>query len=169
MQLITARQILRPLVPDDARALFDLDADPIVRQYVPDEAPVSVDAVRASLERYQGVYRDDGFARLAAIDRVTGALLGWCGLRRQPDGEVDLGYRYGRAAWGRGLATEASRASIADGFDRLELPRIIAHARCENGASLRVLEKIGMKRVGQAELAGHPCFGYAMSGSDPRL
>jgi RimJ/RimL family protein N-acetyltransferase len=73
----TARQTLRPFIPDDADSMFALHADPEVMRYVPDSPFGSVEDARAFLERYQDVYRTDGFARWAAIETATGALLGW--------------------------------------------------------------------------------------------
>ncbi len=58
-------------------------------------------------------------------------------------GEVDLGYRFFKDYWGRGLATEAARATLAYGVETLQLQRIIGIADVENRASIRVLEKVG--------------------------
>jgi RimJ/RimL family protein N-acetyltransferase len=143
--LTTTRQTLRPLHPDDAGSMFALNGDPDVMRYLPDGPYASVDAARAFLVRYQDVYRADGFARWAAVETATGTWLGWCGLRRMPEGEVDVGYRYLKSAWGRGFATEAARASLEYGFATLGLERIIARAEPANTASIRVLAKIGMR------------------------
>lgn len=143
--LRTPRLVLRRLVPDDAQAMFDLNADPEVLRFTIDKPRASVEEARRFLEAYQAVYRDDGFARWAAIEEATGEWLGWCGLRRQTDGDVDVGYRYRRAVWGRGFATEGARASLAYGFDELRLERIIGVAHIGNAKSIRVLEKIGLR------------------------
>lgn len=129
--------------------MFALNGDPDVMRYVPDGPFASVEAARAFLVTYQDVYRTDGFARWAAIETATGTWLGWCGLRRQKDGDVDVGYRYLKSAWGRGFATEAARACVAYGFETLGLERIVARAEPDNRASLRVLEKIGLHFEGR--------------------
>lgn len=162
----TARQVLRRFAPDDAPGMFALNGDPLVIRWVYDEPFESIDATRAFLERYQEVYRRDGIARLAAIDRTTGAFLGWCGLRRQTDGEVDLGYRYLRATWGRGLATEASLACLAYGFEKLALERIVGRAALENAASIRVLQKVGMRFEKNIDVEGHPSVQYVITTSE---
>lgn len=143
--LTTDRQTLRLLLPDDAESMFALNADPDVMRYVPDSAWASVEDARSFLVRYQDVYRSDGFARWAAIETATSTWLGWCGLRRQTDEQVDVGYRYLKRAWGRGFATEAARASVEYGFRTLGLERIIARAEPANTASLRVIAKLGLK------------------------
>lgn len=60
----------------------------------------------------------------------------------------DLGYVVRRARWGRGYATEAARLVLGFGFETLRLHRIEATCSPENAASVRVLEKIGMRREG---------------------
>jgi ribosomal-protein-alanine N-acetyltransferase len=162
--LRTDRLTLRQLVPDDAQAMFDLNADPEVRRFVPDAPQASVDAERRALEDYQAVYRDHGFARWATIETSSGEWLGWCGLRRQPDGEVDLGYRFRRATWGRGFATEAARASLAYGFDTLGLARIVAVVQAGNATSIRVLEKLGLRREQPTTFGHAPAFLWAVTG-----
>jgi RimJ/RimL family protein N-acetyltransferase len=161
--LRTARLALRHLVPDDAQAMFDLNADPEVLRFTPDAPPASVDEVRRALEDYQNVYRDDGFARWAAIEETTGEWLGWCGLRRQADGEVDLGYRFRRPSWGRGFATEGARASLAYGFEALGLARIMAVAHADHVRSIRVLEKIGMRYEKTTTYGNAPAVLWALS------
>jgi hypothetical protein len=96
--LTTARQTLRPMLPGDAEAMFAMHADPEVMRYVPDSGFASVDEARAFLVGYEDVYRIEGFARWAAIETATSTWLGWCGLRRQSDGQVDVGYRYAKGA-----------------------------------------------------------------------
>jgi RimJ/RimL family protein N-acetyltransferase len=64
---------------------------------------------------------------------------------------VELGYYFGRAAWGKGYATEAAAAVLAWGFDDVGLDRIVAVARPFNHASKRVLGKLVFRYVG----AGH--------------
>jgi RimJ/RimL family protein N-acetyltransferase len=65
-----------------------------------------------------------------------------------------LGYCFARSAWGKGYATEAARLIISHGFHSLGIHRIWARCDSENEASLRVLEKLGMRREG---LAKHDC------------
>ena len=78
------------------------------------------------------------------VEPPTGAFLGWVSLRRQ--GEAgDLGYRFRRDAWGRGYATEAAAAVVADAFERRGLSHITAQTMAVNLASRRVMERLGMR------------------------
>ncbi|MFJ8076334.1 GNAT family N-acetyltransferase [Streptomyces sp. NPDC096176] len=86
----------------------------------------------------------------AAEDRGSGAFLGWFVFRPEADDscrEIELGYRLVRAAWGRGLATEGSRALIDKGFSELGVERVTANTMTVNTRSRRVMEKSGLSFV----------------------
>jgi RimJ/RimL family protein N-acetyltransferase len=78
---------------------------------------------------------------------MNGDWAGWFHLR--PDkfdsDEMELGYRLKRNAWGRGLATEGSRALIQRSFDEWNYEKISARTLVENKASRRVMEKAGLQ------------------------
>jgi RimJ/RimL family protein N-acetyltransferase len=81
--------------------------------------------------------------------------LGWCGLfPLNHSGLIEIGYRYVRAAWGQGIASEAARAVLDHGFRALALDPIVAVAHPDNRASQRVLEKIGLRAAGEAYYYG---------------
>jgi RimJ/RimL family protein N-acetyltransferase len=88
----------------------------------------------------------------AAEERATGAFLGWFLFRPPrtddpPPGEIELGYRLHRAAWGRGFATEGSRALVDRGFAELGVERVMATTMAVNAGSRRVMEKVGLRYV----------------------
>jgi RimJ/RimL family protein N-acetyltransferase len=84
---------------------------------------------------------------LAVVETSSGKLVGGIGLR--PDKlQAMLGYCFSRPSWGQGFATEASRLLVGFGFESLGLHRIWARCDAENLGSLRVLEKVGMRREG---------------------
>lgn len=150
----TERLTLRRFDLTDAEAMYALNGDPEVTRYVGDPPFESLDAARDFVTGYlRDVALPEGdLSRWAVVEDETGDVLGFCGLRRQADTSVDLGYRLLRRAWGLGYATEAARATLEVGFDRFELGVITAHADVENRASIRVLEKVGMRF---RELAEH--------------
>jgi len=57
---------------------------------------------------------------------------------------VEVGWRLARAHWGRGYATEAARASVAFGFDRVGLEEIVSFTVPANIRSIGVMERLGM-------------------------
>jgi len=144
----TARFILREHTPEDAGVFYELNQDPEVIRYTGNSAFASLEAARAFLESYDE-YRLHKMGRWAVISKQDGSYLGWCGLKLLPDsGDVDLGYRLARRHWGAGVATETARGSLRYGFETLGLTRITAYAATANGASIRVLEKLGLRRTG---------------------
>jgi len=139
----TERLYLREMKSDDAEQAFLLNSDPEVIRHTGDGPFVSVEAAREFLTAYPD-YRVHGFGRWAVMRKADDVWLGWCGLKRHPNGDVDLGYRLIREHWGQAYATEAGRACLELGFEQFGLDTIIGRVAQENVASIRVLEKLGM-------------------------
>lgn len=177
LRLETPRLQLRSFAPDDAAELFALDHDPRVMQWI---GPNALDSTQAYRERIETVYalyaaRPDGLGLWAVWEKSAKRFLGWICLRPagdyrfaaeagfQPE-DAELGYRLAFAAWGRGFATEASRALIADIFDRQQCSTVVATALAGNRASIRVMEKSGLTFDGQFQLPGFeiPSVRYAL-------
>jgi ribosomal-protein-alanine N-acetyltransferase len=148
--LETERLLLREYVEDDAQAFFELNSDPDVLRFVPDKPLLNVEQARQILIDHPiADYRKYGFGRCACILKSTGEQIGFAGLKYLEELEmVDVAFRLKRAHWGLGLATEAARASVHFGFSNLGLKQIIGLAMPENVASIRVLEKTGLRYVG---------------------
>jgi [ribosomal protein S5]-alanine N-acetyltransferase len=90
-----------------------------------------------------------------ALHALSGALAGFCGLiHREADAPPELMYALAPEYWGQGLATEAARAVLAHGFEQLQSPRITAASDPPNAASVRVLERLGMRFTHRAALNG---------------
>ncbi|MNU76505.1 anhydro-N-acetylmuramic acid kinase [compost metagenome] len=142
--LETERLYLREMTPEDAESAYLLNLDPEVIRYTGDDPFESMEEAKAFLEKYDH-YQKYGFGRWGVILKETNEYLGWCGLKYTPElDEFDIGYRFMRKFWGFGYATEAAEACLHYGFDQLTLPAIVGRAMPENGASVRVLEKIGL-------------------------
>ncbi|MDQ2863884.1 MAG: GNAT family N-acetyltransferase, partial [Bacteroidota bacterium] len=72
--------------------------------------------------------------------------IGWCGLKFiEETGIIDLGYRILKNAWGNGYATETAQYTLIYGLRDLNIKTITGMAHVENIASIKILEKIGMK------------------------
>ncbi|MEY2484282.1 MAG: hypothetical protein QOK24_2810 [Verrucomicrobiota bacterium] len=150
----TDRLLVREYVEEDAEAFFKLNTDPEVLRFVPDKALLNVDQARQLLIDHPiADYRKHGFGRGACILKATGELIGFAGLKYLEElGEVDVAYRLLPAYWGQGLATETALASVRYGFADLGLKRIIGLVMSENIASVRVLEKTGLRYVATVSL-----------------
>ena len=150
--LETERLVLRRFTSADADLLASLDADPDVMHFVTGGVPTSRAEIESDfLPAFLGYYqRYEGFGFWAAVEKATGDFLGWFHFRPRPDaapGEVELGYRLRRTAWGRGYATEGSRALIRKGFTEFGVQRVVAETLVVHAASRRVMEKAGLRLV----------------------
>ncbi len=150
--LETERLILRRFTADDVDHLVDLDSDPAVMRFISGGPATPREEIeRVHIPAYLAYYeRFEGYGYGAAIEKATGAFLGWFHFRPYEGAPVDqpeLGYRLRRSAWGQGYATEGSRALIRKGFTELGVRRVVAFTYGEHLASRRVMEKSGMRLV----------------------
>jgi ribosomal-protein-alanine N-acetyltransferase len=157
--LETARLALRPLSGSELDAVHRISNDPLVRRYLWDDQPVSKAAVEGVISRSLKTFAAEGFGLFGVRLRDgDGELIGYCGLLHLGvTGRVELLYALLPGWWGRGLATEAARACLRFAFEELGLERVVAGADPPNTASLRVLEKLGMRPIGEL-LPGVPHF-----------
>lgn len=147
--LTTERLILRPWRDEDFEPYAALNADPRVMEHYPAtqtraESDLGARRIKTRIE-------EQGWGLWAMELRSTGAFVGFTGLQRPPFEAhftpcIEIGWRVAYDHWGRGLAPEAARASLAYGFEELELEEIVAMTALPNLRSTRVMEKIGMTR-----------------------
>jgi RimJ/RimL family protein N-acetyltransferase len=150
-RLETERLVLRELVVADAAEVAAGAGDRRVARYlvaVPSPYPVAL-ARRWVASRVDWWHAGRGVT-LAIGERTSPErLIGTVSLRRfVRDRRAELGYWLSAATWGRGYATEATRAIVDLGFRELDLARIYAQVLVGNTASTRVLEKLGMTLEG---------------------
>lgn len=158
----TERLVLRQRAASDVDAMAAMDADPEVMRYigtVPDPA-----AHRAELETWIDDSEDPpglGGWSVFLKDAPT-HFLGWIVLYPldgwEPD--VEIGWRFVRAAWGNGYASEAARAVMVHGFRDVGLERIVAVLDPANERSRRVCQKLGMSAAGMRHAYGADCALY---------
>ena len=179
--LETERLLLRRFTAGDADFLYDLDGDPDVIRFT------NLDGERAPYALYRDVliprnlaYYDKypGYGYWVAVLKATGADIGWFHFRpaRHDPGEIELGYRLRKSAWGKGYGAEGARALIRKGFEELGTSRITATALAANRASVRVMEKCGLRHErdyaeeftdpATGEVAAHAAVKYALGRED---
>src|SRR5205814_4722502 len=163
--LETERLFLREYVEGDAEAFFKLNSDPEVLRFVPDKGLLNVEQARQILVDHPiADYRKYGFGRGACILKSTGEQIGFAGLKYLEElGEVDVAFRLMRTHWGQGLATEAALASVRFGIAELGLKRIIGLVMPENVASVRVLEKPGLRSAEAMKFRGRQFSKYVIT------
>ena len=153
----TERLIIRTFVADDGPRWVELVSDPEVRRFLPASAPPSLERFHTVLADRNAMEAEIGYSMWAVDERATGAFVGQCGIRPIDEGtgpEVDLAYHFFPATWGKGYATEAATAVLDHGLRVLGLRRIIAVVAPENTGSWRVIEKAGMRYVGEVDYYG---------------
>ncbi|MDO1447278.1 GNAT family N-acetyltransferase [Rhodocytophaga aerolata] len=149
----TDRLTLRELLPTDALGMYELDADPEVHTYLGNKPVKSIEESRQIIEFIREQYVSNGIGRWAVIEKESQEFIGWAGLKFIRDTinrhtyYYDLGYRFIKRYWGKGYATEAAKASLAFGFNNLQLKEIYAMAHLANQASQQVLTKVGMQFI----------------------
>jgi RimJ/RimL family protein N-acetyltransferase len=177
--LETRRLVLRRFTMADVDNLVSLDADPDVMHFITGGIPTARDEIENdTLPAFLGYYeRFEGYGFWAAIEKATGDFLGWFHFRPRPGGppgQVELGYRMRKSAWGNGYATEGSRALIRKGFTESGVQRVTAEAMAANSASRRVMDKAGLTLVRTfsqplpGAAGGHPveAVEYALNKAD---
>ncbi len=115
------------------------------------------DALASHIERG---FERDGFGLWALELPTEAAFIGFTGLTRVRDDmpfapAVEVGWRIAAPFWGRGLASEAARACLAEGFRVHRLEEILAYTFTGNVRSRRVMERLGMTRTPTEDFA-HP-------------
>ena len=150
----STRLVLRQFTADEADLLVELDSDPAVMRYLTGGEPTSSpELVRDQvIPNVLGAYErwDGRFGLFAAHEKDTGAFIGWFHLRPErtgPEDVVELGYRLRQDAWGKGYATEGSRALVDKGFSELGVSMVWGATMAGNLASQRVMAKVGMSVV----------------------
>jgi ribosomal-protein-alanine N-acetyltransferase len=152
----TKHLLIRPFTVEDAEEYFPLVSHPDVLRYTGESPATSLDDVRQILlTRPISDYSKYGFGRMACIDKDSGRLIGFSGLKYLPDlNEVDIGYRFLPDFWGKGYATESAKAIIDQVAPTHKLKRIIGLAYPENSASIHVLIKLGLNFEKKIKLEG---------------
>ena len=158
--LRTPRLVLRPWCAADLAPYAAMNADTQVRRWF--SGTLTRTESDAQARRLQDHIDAHGFGFWAVEVPGVAPFIGFVGLQHVDAAmpfapAVEIGWRLARDQWGRFYASEAARAALAHGFAALGLAEIVSFAVAGNGASRRVMERIGMRR----DLAGdfdHPAL-----------
>ena len=163
MKLETERLILREMLPTDDEALFEMDSNPEVHKYLGENPVTDIEHVRGYIANIRKQYNDFGIGRWTVIEKSSGAIIGWAGLKFITEVENnrihyhDVGYRLNQRYWGKGYATESAKAAIRYGFEEMNLKEIIGCANVNNTQSRKALEKCGLTFVEKFYWNGIQC------------
>jgi len=132
---------------EDVGALAEILGDPRVMEFSTN-GPCTEDDTRQFIDWCRDSYRDHGFGQWAIVDRLSRAVIGFCGLSHvELDGaqEIEVGYRLAPSVWGQGLASEAAEAAVEYGFSHCRIDSIIAIIATRHVVSACVAEKVGFR------------------------
>jgi ribosomal-protein-alanine N-acetyltransferase len=153
--LESPRLYLRNFISGDAAELAKIFADEEVMRYIGTGVTLGLKHAEASVKKWPEYEKIHGFTNWAVIRKDDGALAGKCGFNLLPDdSDVEIAYLFAKQYWGMGYATEIASAALNYGLSSLGLKRIAALVYPQNTASIRVLEKIGLKFEKNTEFWG---------------
>lgn len=157
MQVLeTERLVLRHIGVDDAPFILELLNEPGWLRFIGDRGVRSVEAARDYIvTKPMAMYEREGFGLYLVERREDGAPIGMCGLVRR-DGlvDVDIGFAFLARHGGRGYALESASAVMDYAHETLGLDRIVAITAVDNHASIRLLERIGLRFEKMVTLPG---------------
>jgi len=161
MTLETERLVLTTWQLPDWITLRPIATDVEVMRYITGGIPWPDDLIQSFVARQVQLFSERDFCRWKLLEKLTGKMIGFCGVgfwRDDPD--LEIGWWLARPYWGRGLATEAARVALRDAFERVGLDRIISIARPANTASIRIMERLGLRLDCEFEQDGVPLVRY---------
>jgi ribosomal-protein-alanine N-acetyltransferase len=163
MILETDRLVLAAWQLSDWIALRPIATDVEVMRYITGGVPWTDERIQLFVTRQIELFSQRGFCRWKLLVKPTREMIGFCGVGFWGDGlELEIGWWLARQYWARGLATEAARAALRDVFERAGLDRAISIARPANTASIRIMEKLGLKLECEFEKDGVRLVRYAI-------
>ena len=160
----TPRLILRHLEKNDAERLFLLDSNPEVMKYVGQPVLTEIAQTKQYLEMIQKQYEDNGIGRYAVIEKESGLLIGWSGLKlytgkiNDHENFYELGYRFLPEFCGKGYAKESSKAFLEAGFNEMNNDVIYAYADSEKEKKKKDLRKLGFETKNKFIDSGAVCI-----------
>lgn len=160
----TTRLCLTRFRNEDLNRYAAIMGEDEVGKWFPGGKGYTIEQATKSLGSILKHWEKHGFGIYAVTRKEDGILLGRCGLNFIDEtSEVEVDFVIARNFWRRGYATEAAKACLDQGFESLNLDKIIALSKPENIASRRVMEKVGMRHVKDAQYWGIMCAYYEIS------
>ena len=128
----------------------------------------SLDEIRAQVERFERGWAEDGVSQWAAVDLESGSFIGRLGMMRHHDwplepSPVEVGWILDQRYWGRGLATEAGRASLELWRERLRDDAcLLSITSPANRRSQAVMQRLGLTYRGATHWHHRDVVWYAV-------
>ncbi len=145
----TDRLILRTWKDEDVAPYYEINQDLRVIEFL--LGPMTMEEVKNFIESCNKNFHKKKFCLFAVDIKTTGAIIGFIGLSEPTFNAhftpcVEIGWRLGSQYWSNGYATEGAKAVLQYGFNKCNLNEIVSFTAQENTRSIRVMERIGMKK-----------------------
>ena len=173
-EIATQRLRLRPIRGRDLSQIHQIWTGASVRRYLWDDEVITRDRAKQEIDHSMKLFGSDGFGlwvllpkrgeSMPAGPHARQMLIGFCELRFiEESSNVELIYGLDPAHWGKGYATEASKAVLHGAFEVHKLEQVLARTDFPNKASVRVMERLGMQFVERSMVNGLNTLTYAIS------
>lgn len=155
MQIETDRLLLRKHRIEDFERFWGMITDPIAKRFTGGITKLSYEQrFKLFCEDCNIPFSEDGI-EFAVIEKSSMKYIGYCGYRVSEELEgYELFYGYCRDSWGKGYGFEAAAAAVAFFFDQAGIGRLVAACDKENIATVRILDRLGFKPIGQINIDG---------------
>lgn len=160
--LTTPRLDLRPVQIGNVELVHELWTNSDVRHFLFDDRVIPLDEARSLVEQSVRSFEERGYGIWLVFSRETENLIGFAGLLKSSDESPNLIYGVHPEFCGNGFATEAAKAVLDHAFDTLALDAVKADVDEPNVISVRILEKLGMRQIRRAIVAGRPLLYYEL-------
>jgi RimJ/RimL family protein N-acetyltransferase len=154
---------MRPLTADDVDVMHALWTDPGIRKYLWDDLIIDRERAAEVVAASCAAFSEQGYGLWAIHLKESGEPIGFCGLRRSENGAPDLLYGLWPRWWGRGLVAEAAQAVLTYTFDVLGHTTVEGATDALNQASIRVMERLGMRFTRRGTLNGLDTVFYELT------
>jgi RimJ/RimL family protein N-acetyltransferase len=156
----TERLLMRRWHDEDAAAVADIYLKPEVMEFIPGGI-WSAGRTAKIIARMRELDVEQGYGFYPVVVKSFGTIIGHCGLGSlEQTAEIEVAFILDSPHWGKGYASEAARAILAHGFEKLNISRIVAVAFPENARSMGVMRSIGMTPIGLARHFGRTVVKY---------
>ncbi|CAH1212175.1 IS1595 family transposase ISSpgl1 [Paenibacillus plantiphilus] len=149
-RLQTDRLILRQGEKKDCQAIFELYSCESVVAYMPLAPFADIQEAIDEMNWHQRIFAEGTGMRWLIEEKESGKVIGTCGFLNfdHTHNRIEIGYDLSPDFWGQGLMKEAADRVISFGFSLMKVNRIEARVEPENGASMRLMDKLGFHKEG---------------------
>jgi RimJ/RimL family protein N-acetyltransferase len=154
--LETSRLELRLCQIEDVQLVHTFWTNDRIRYFLFDNRVISSAEARSHIEDSLANFEQYGYGLWLVFERTIDHLVGFAGFLHSEEGTPSLIYGVHPDRWGYGYAMEAASTVLSYALETLSVPKVRADVDEPNIASVRVLEKLGMRRMGREVVNGHP-------------